>query len=128
MMWEASDPYLYLRHTPDGRIICGGEDEDFSDEEKRDALIPEKSERIAAKLKRLLPDLDTTPEFAWTGSFGTTATGLPYIGAVPRQPRVHAVMGYGGNGITYSRIAAEIISAAISGATDGDAELFAFKR
>ncbi|WP_245523931.1 FAD-dependent oxidoreductase, partial [Mesorhizobium sp. M2D.F.Ca.ET.223.01.1.1] len=37
-IWEASDPYLYMRATADGRVICGGEDEDFIDEERRDAL------------------------------------------------------------------------------------------
>jgi glycine/D-amino acid oxidase-like deaminating enzyme len=42
MIWEASDPYLYLRTTPDGRIICGGEDEDFSDEAARDRLLGRK--------------------------------------------------------------------------------------
>ena len=55
MIWEASDPYLYLRATHDGRVICGGEDEDFTDEERRDALLPEKAAAIAAKLARLLP-------------------------------------------------------------------------
>ncbi len=33
-IWEASDPYLYMRATKDGRVICGGEDEDFTDEDK----------------------------------------------------------------------------------------------
>ena len=33
-IWEASDPYLYMRATADGRVICGGEDEEFSDEER----------------------------------------------------------------------------------------------
>ncbi len=127
-IWEASDPYLYMRATADGRVICGGEDEDFIDEARRDALIAGKSDRISQKLKRLLPRLDTTPEFAWAGSFGTTATGLPFIGKLPRHPRIHAVMGYGGNGITYSRIAAEIVSAAISGGNDCDADLFGFRR
>lgn len=127
-IWEASDPYLYLRATVDGRVICGGEDEDFTDEARRDVLIAEKSERIAQKLKRLLPQLDTTPEFAWAGSFGTTAIGLPSIGKLPSHLRIHAVMGYGGNGITYSRIAAEIVSATISGHKDADADLFAFPR
>ncbi|MCA9513993.1 MAG: FAD-binding oxidoreductase, partial [Myxococcales bacterium] len=28
LVWEASDPYLYLRMGPDGRVIAGGEDED----------------------------------------------------------------------------------------------------
>ncbi|TGQ82271.1 MULTISPECIES: FAD-dependent oxidoreductase [unclassified Mesorhizobium] len=127
-IWEASDPYLYVRATTDGRVVCGGEDEDFVDETQRDELIPDKSERIAEKLGRLLPHLDTRPEFAWTGSFGTTTTGLPCIGAIPRHPRIHAVMGYGGNGITFSRIAAEIVPASIRGLEDTDASLFAFNR
>ncbi|WP_095199396.1 NAD(P)/FAD-dependent oxidoreductase [Mesorhizobium carmichaelinearum] len=127
-IWEASDPYLYIRATADGRVICGGEDEDFVDETRRDELIPDKSAPIAEKLGRLFPHLDVKPEFAWTGSFGTTSTGLPYIGAIPRRPRIHAIMGYGGNGITFSRIASEIISASIKGLADADASLFAFNR
>lgn len=127
-IWEASDPYLYVRATADGRVICGGEDEDFVDEARRDELITSKASRIAEKLGLIFPHLDVRPEFAWTGSFGTTSTGLPYIGAIPRHPRIHAVMGYGGNGITFSRIASEIISASIKGSADMDAELFSFNR
>ena len=37
-------------------------------------------------------------------------------------------MGYGGNGITHSRIAAEIVASAIDGREDSDAGLFAFER
>ena len=127
-IWEASEPYLYLRATSDGRVICGGEDEAFSDEEKRDALIGKKAVRLTQKLAKLLPQLDPAPEFAWAGSFGTTTTGLPHIGQAPRHPRVHAVMGYGGNGITYSQIASEIVAGAIDGREDSDAGLFAFER
>ena len=127
-VWEASDPYLYIRATVDGRVICGGEDEEFSDEKRRDGLLEAKSTRLSEKLVRLFPDLDTKPEFAWAGSFGTTTTGLPYIGQVPRHPGIHAVMGYGGNGITYSQIASEIVASAIEGRDDSDAGLFAFKR
>lgn len=126
LIWESSDPYLYLRTTGDGRIICGGEDEEFADEDRRDALIPAKTQRLAKKLARLFPLVDPRPEFAWAGAFGTTHTGLPLIGKLPGHPRVHAVMGYGGNGITFSRIAAEIVRADLTGATDSDAALFAF--
>ncbi|MBZ9670512.1 FAD-binding oxidoreductase [Mesorhizobium sp. B2-1-8] len=125
-VWEASDPYLYVRATADGRVICGGEDEDFIDETQRDDLIGDKSARIAAKLNLIFPHLDVSPDFSWTGSFGTTTSGLPYIGAIPGHPRIHAVLGYGGNGITFSRIAAEIVSASIDGLEDTDASLFAF--
>ena len=127
-VWEASDPYLYMRATKDGRVICGGEDEEFADEDRRDALIPKKSARLSEKLKKLFPELDTEPEFSWAGSFGATTTGLPYIGQAPRHPGVHAVMGYGGNGITYSQIASEIVASAIEGREDSDARLFAFER
>lgn len=127
LIWEASDPYLYMRSTADGRVICGGEDEDFTDEDLRDSLIDRKSKRIADKLRRLFPRLDVTPQFAWAGAFGTTTTGLPYIGGVPRHPRIHAVMGYGGNGITYSQIASEIMASGLDGNSDSDCDLFAFE-
>jgi len=127
-VWEASDPYLYMRRTPDGRIVCGGEDEEFTDEERRDALIPEKTETIARKLAALLPGVDARPDFAWAGAFGSTPTGLPVIGSLPRRPRIHAVQGYGGNGITFSQMASEIIASALRGEDDVDAPLFAFPR
>ena len=126
LIWEASDPYLYLRSTSDGRVICGGEDESFSDEARRDALLPEKSKAIAAKLAALLPGVDPAPEFTWCGSFGTTTTGLPFIGRIPRQPRIHGIMGYGGNGITFSQIASEVVRSALRGTEDADAGLFGF--
>jgi glycine/D-amino acid oxidase-like deaminating enzyme len=126
-IWESADPYLYIRTTSDGRVICGGEDEEFRDEAKRDSLIAEKSRRLCSKLAKLLPGIDPRPDFAWTGSFGTTTTGLPYIGKIPRRPRIHAVMGYGGNGITYAQIASEIIRTDLAGGEDIDAGLFAFE-
>jgi glycine/D-amino acid oxidase-like deaminating enzyme len=124
LIWEASDPYLYIRTTHDRRVICGGEDEAFQDEEHRDALLGKKTKRIVEKLGKLLPGIDPTPEFAWTGSFGTTATGLPLIGTVPGRPRLVALMGYGGNGITFSRIAAELIRTTLAGGEDADADLY----
>ena len=109
-IWEASDPYLYMRATADGRVICGGEDEEFTDEERRDALIEAKSRRIAGKARAAVPELDTEPEFAWAGSFGTTAPACPISARCRAIPRILAVMGYGGNGITFSQIASEIVT------------------
>lgn len=126
MIWEASDPYLYMRTTPDGRIVCGGEDEEFSDEEKRNALLPAKVSRIRSKLGGLMPWVDTRPEFAWAASFGVSTTGLPRIGRLPGRKNVYAALGYGGNGITFSRIAAEILTAQLRGNRDVDEDLFSF--
>jgi glycine/D-amino acid oxidase-like deaminating enzyme len=125
LIWEAADPYLYIRTTPDGRVIVGGEDAEFSDADKRDALIPAKIAAIRRKLGKLLPELDTQPEFAWAGCFGSSATGLPAIGAIPGAARCFAVLGYGGNGITFGVIAAQLIQRAIMGLADPDADLFA---
>ena len=125
LIWEAADPYLYLRTTLDGRVIVGGEDEEFSDGVRRDALIPSKMVVIRRKLEKMMPALDTRPDFSWAGSFGASASGLPAIGAIPGAARCFAVMGFGGNGITFSVIAAQMIQRAILGLPDPDADLFA---
>ena len=126
-IWEASRPYLYLRATPDGRAILGGEDEPFADADKRDALISAKTKVLRKKLAKLLPQLDTAPAFAWTGSFGASDDGLPSIGEIPGMKNCWAVLGYGGNGITYARIASEIIRTALTGGNDPDADLYMFR-
>jgi glycine/D-amino acid oxidase-like deaminating enzyme len=127
-IWEASDPYLYLRVGPEGRVICGGEDEDLSDEAVRDALLPAKIAALERKLAALLPDIDAHADYAWAGSFGTSSSGTPSIGPVPGMPHCYAVLGYGGNGITFSMLAAQIIRAHIAGAPDPDHDLFSFSR
>jgi glycine/D-amino acid oxidase-like deaminating enzyme len=126
-IWEASDPYLYIRTTKDGRVICGGEDEEFSNEAKRDQLLAAKTEILSAKLAKLFPGLDTTPDYAWTGSFGGTADDLPSIGPLPGKAHCYGVLAFGGNGITFSRIAAEIVRARLTGKDDPEADLFAFR-
>ena len=128
MIWEASDPYLYLRTTTNGRVICGGEDEDFSDEETRDGALNRKTITLSQKLQRLLPRLNTKAQFAWTASFGETATGLPTISRVPKMKNCWVALGYGGNGITYAQIAADIISGALTGRPDVDADLYQFQQ
>jgi glycine/D-amino acid oxidase-like deaminating enzyme len=122
LIWQAADPYLYLRTTLDGRILAGGEDEEFSNEAKRDALIPRKIASIQRKLGKMFPN---EPEFSWTGCFGSSTTGLPAIGEIPGAARCFAILGYGGNGITFSMIAAQLIQRAILGLRDPDADLFA---
>ncbi len=124
LIWQASDPYLYLRTTHDGRVIVGGEDEPFSDDEKRDAMIGTKVQTIARKAKRLFPNIDFTPDFQWAGSFGESPNGLPAIGPIPGYKRSYTVMGFGGNGITFSMLAAQLVSRNIQGISDADDELF----
>jgi glycine/D-amino acid oxidase-like deaminating enzyme len=128
LIWEASEPYLYVRATEDGRVICGGEDEALADTARRDALTHKKAERIESKLQRLFPGIDSRAVVSWTGSFGSSPNGMPTIGSIPGYPNCYAVMGFGGNGITFSMLATKLITAAILGRTDPDARLFAFRQ
>ncbi len=125
MIWEAADPYLYIRTTPDGRVICGGEDEHIADAEARDALLPQKIRVLQKRLKELFPHLDTEAEYAWTGTFGTSTAGLPSIGAVPGMKNCYVILAFSGNGMIFSRIAADLIGKTIQGISDPDADLFA---
>lgn len=128
LIWETARPYLYLRTTPSGRVIVGGEDERITDADARDALIGAKCADLVRRARGIWPSLRLAPECAWGGFFGETPDGLPVIGTPPGMPRTHFALGYGGNGITFSLIAAEIITASITGRADPDAELFRFGR
>jgi glycine/D-amino acid oxidase-like deaminating enzyme len=127
LIWEASDPYLYMRSTRDGRVVIGGEDEDFSNEAARDALTGRKIAALGRKLQALFPALDARAEFAWAGSFGDSRTGLPAIGRLRGKPSCFAVLGFGGNGITFAMIAAQLLRGYLRGPRDPDSDLFAFK-
>ncbi|MGE3830693.1 MAG: NAD(P)/FAD-dependent oxidoreductase [Parvibaculaceae bacterium] len=115
LLWEASDPYLYARRTADHRLIIGGEDEDITDPDQRDAKIQEKTKTLLAKMHALKRGMVLTVDYAWSGFFGTTDDGLPLIGNLPGHDKVFAAFGYGGNGITFSAIAAQLIAQALAG-------------
>lgn len=115
LIWEASTPYLYARHSADNRAILGGEDEDIRDATLRDQKIGAKSQAIQSKFKQIYPDYDSEAEFAWSGFFGVTKDAMPLIGALPDHPSVFTAFGYGGNGITFSAMAAALIAEALIG-------------
>lgn len=125
LLWEASEPYSYLRSTPDGRALIGGGDEPFDSETKREARTPAKIRMLQDKLGEFYPHLGTTPEFVWSGAFGHSDTGLPAIGPLPGHANCYAVFGFGGNGMTYAQIASEILGRMLRGESDPDADLFA---
>ena len=129
LIWENSKDYLYARSTRAGRIIIGGEDSECDIEpEARDRLIPEKSRKLAHKLAALWPIANTEIEFRWAGTFDTTSDGLPLIGPVPDNKGVYAAYGYGGNGITFSFMAAQLIGDLIAGSTSPLLRDFALDR
>lgn len=124
LIWEASDPYLYLRATADNRILAGGEDSGLTDPERRDGAIATKSVKLLKAIETLLPGRSLKTAYAWAGAFATSPTGLPIICELDEMPGCLAILGCGGNGITFSMIASEIASKWAKGKTDKDADLF----
>ncbi|CAM5530185.1 NAD(P)/FAD-dependent oxidoreductase [Sphingobium scionense] len=123
MIWEASDPYLYLRTDESGRIIAGGEDIEEADADTRDALISQKAGVIAAKLETLL-GAPVTIDRQWAATFGASPDGLPAIGATSLMPHVWLAAGYGGNGIAFASLAAQMLERELAGEADPDRDAF----
>lgn len=128
LFWNTSDPYLYMRTTSDGRVLIGGGDEDFRDPEKRDAMIDKKEKEILGDLKDLLPNYHFYTDFTWAGTFGETKDGLPYISEHKDFPNSYFVLGFGGNGITFSVTGMEMASAFMKNKNHPLTEYFKFGR
>lgn len=128
LIWETADPYFYMRTTTDNRIMMGGEDVEFRDPEKRDRLLKSKVKKLVQKFSKLYPDIPIEVDMAWCGTFSSTADGLPFIGAWPGKNRMLYALGYGGNGITFSMIAAQVIRNILLGKKDDRSDLFGFDR
>jgi glycine/D-amino acid oxidase-like deaminating enzyme len=128
LIWNTADPYFYMRNTKDRRILIGGRDEEFYGPAKRAKLLPGKIKQLVKDFNKIFPEIEFKPEFSWAGTFGATKDGLPFIGNYKKLPNSLFALGFGGNGITFSLIAAEILTDIITGRPNNDAEIFSFER
>ena len=118
MIWETAKPYLYMRTTKDNRIIAGGLDEGRNILEKNQLRILEKAAKIVDKVKKLFPFLEIKIDYYWTALFYGTKDGLPFIGRDPNKKNVYYLLGFEGNGMSYSMAGASIIKDLIKGETN----------
>ena len=128
IIWETARPYLYVRTTADGRLLVGGADDSFDGTMPPETVIERKVRHLMGAARDLFPHLELTADCAWAGVFAETPDGLPYIGEVPGMPHVLGSLAYGGNGITFGVIAAEILLALCRGDPHPDEALFGFDR
>jgi glycine/D-amino acid oxidase-like deaminating enzyme len=129
LIWESDRPYLYLRATPDGRLLVGGADVPFKSAAARDLLLPRQVRKLTGQYQDLFGEELPKVAYAWAGSFAETCDGLPYIGRVPQMnPRLQFALCYGGNGITYSVQAGDMIRAGIEGRPHELDDVFGFGR
>lgn len=129
LVWESARPYLYIRRTGDERLLVGGEDDKFDIALRRDAQVQNKSEKLLKRVTKMFPKLPIRIAFSWAGTFAETDDGLPFFGTHDQHgPRVHFAMAYGGNGITYSLLGAELLRDSLVGNQHPCATLFGFNR
>ncbi|MBA3531676.1 MAG: FAD-dependent oxidoreductase [Ardenticatenales bacterium] len=128
LIWETARPYFYLRTTEDDRAIIGGKDDPFRNPRARDRLIARKSRALQKQFCQMFPAIDMDIAYAWAGTFGETKDGLAYIGESQEFPKGYFALGFGGNGMTYGILAAEIIRDLYLGRENSKCELFGFER
>ena len=128
LLWESARPYLYLRTTADNRVLIGGKDEMFQSAVKRDKLLQRKARELEKNARSMFPDLPFITDYKWCGTFAETGDGLPFIGGIKEHPNTYFALGFGGNGILFSIIAAGIITDLMGGKKNKDAEIFSFER
>ncbi len=128
IFWNTDSPYLYFRSTEDGRIVMGGGDSDFKNAIRRDALLPKKEKELTKKFQKCFPDIPFIADYSWAGTFGETKDGLPYFGKPDAEKNEHYILGFGGNGITFSVMGMDAIVHSINKTPHPYLEYYKFDR
>ncbi|KKO52935.1 NAD(P)/FAD-dependent oxidoreductase [Paenibacillus sp. DMB20] len=129
LVWESNRPYLYMRTTPDNRIIAGGLDEPVPKNGRPKDRLAGYSQRLINEIRDHFPGLvNLRAEYSWSGLFGFTRDGIPLIGRHPRFPHSYFIEGYGGSGTVYSMIAADLLAQAVSGSEPEELSWFSLTR
>lgn len=126
--WNTDAPYLYFRTTEDNRIVMGGGDRDFKNAARRDALLPRKEKELTKSFKKCFPEISFIADYSWAGTFGETKDGLPYFGKIDPEKNEHYILGFGGNGITFSVMGMEAIINSINKTPHPYLEYYKFDR
>ena len=117
LAYDMYDPYHYYRtQVVDGNkyLIAGGEDHKTAHIQNTDACFNHLESHIRTHF-----EVDQIA-FRWSSQYFEPADGLAYIGHLPGNPEnVYVATGFGGNGITYSHIAAIALTNLI---TSGESE------
>lgn len=128
LVWDTRDPYLYLRSTDDNRLLVGGADTPYKAADLLNATKERKSKKLIQQAAQMVPGVTFIEDFNWAGVFGSTKDGLPYIGAHPDFKHGFFVLGFGGNGITFSVQGMQIITDWLAGVENPLAHFYQFGR
>ncbi|MEO6454441.1 MAG: FAD-dependent oxidoreductase [Ginsengibacter sp.] len=122
LAYDMHEPYHYYRtQIIDGEkfLIAGGEDHKTAHEENTEMCFT----RLESYLKKYF-EIEQVA-FRWSSQYFEPADGLPYIGNLPGNgDNVFVATGFGGNGITYSQVAAMILTDLIVAGTSKYEKIF----
>jgi glycine/D-amino acid oxidase-like deaminating enzyme/nitrite reductase/ring-hydroxylating ferredoxin subunit len=122
LTYDMYDPYNYYRSQEiDGKkyLIVGGFDHKTGKREDTETCFTE----LEALIRKNF-NVDAVYS-KWSSQFFEPADGLPYIGYLPGAgKKVLVATGFGGNGMTYSHVAALVLTSIIQGDQSGYASLF----
>ncbi|MCS3797431.1 FAD-dependent oxidoreductase [Niastella sp. OAS944] len=111
LAYDMYDPYHYYRtQLIDGTpyLIAGGEDHKTAHEENTNTPFA----KLESHIRKFFNVKEITNR--WSSQYFEPADGLPYIGHMPGKPgKILVATGYGGNGITYSHVAARLLSSIV---------------
>lgn len=108
LAYDMYDPYHYYRtQEVNGQryLIAGGEDHKTGEEPNTQQCF----RKLEAHVRKYFKVKEVAYE--WSSQYFEPADGLPYIGHLPGQAdHVYVATGYGGNGMTYSTVAALLLT------------------
>jgi glycine/D-amino acid oxidase-like deaminating enzyme/nitrite reductase/ring-hydroxylating ferredoxin subunit len=107
LVYDMYDPYHYYRtQEVNGKkyFIAGGEDHQTGHQENTNQCFLKLESYVRQHF-----DVQSV-EYSWSSQYYESADGLPYIGNLPGQSsHVYVATGFGGNGMTYSSVAALLL-------------------
>jgi len=122
LAYDLYDPYHYYRTQEiEGQkfLIVGGEDHKTAHEENTEACF----NRLEAHVRKYFAGAEVA--FKWSSQYFEPSDGLAYIGLLPGSDgNILVASGYGGNGMTYSHIAALLLTDLITKKENAYAALF----
>ncbi len=122
LAYDMYDPYHYYRsQVVNGKryLVAGGEDHKTAHEENTSSCF----RKLEAHVRKYFPVKEIA--YRWSSQYYEPTDGLPYIGHLPGHPGNWLVAtGFGGNGMTYSSLAAVLLKKMIMGEEDPRIGLF----
>lgn len=126
LAYDMYDPYRYYRTQEiDGEhyLIAGGEDHKTGDDTNTEACFM----KLESHVREHFSVAEITHR--WSSQYYESMDGLPYIGVLPgKSERILVATGFGGNGMTYGTVSAQVLKSIILQEENKLIELFSPSR